>query len=551
MVRRVFHLVYKEIKGLHQAAYVLGMFAFGSQLLAIVRDRLLAHKFGAGVELDLYYTAFRIPDLLFVLFASMLSVYVLLPFVERSSDTQAKRELLSQVFTVFLIVYTVIASLLALLAPWYVPLVFPGFAEQAAELTLLLQILLLQPLFLGLSSIYGVITQLGHRFVLYALSPLLYNTGIIAGIVFLYPFLGLPGLALGVVFGAILHALVQLPFVRHSELSFTAVSSIDWRFMRELITTAIPRALTLSLNQLVLLFFVGVATTFAAGSVAVFQLAYNIQSVPLAVIGMSYSVAAFPTLSHLFAQQQRERFNAQIITAMRHVIFWSVPIIGLIIVLRAHIVRVLLGSGQFDWADTRLTAAILSVFAISLGAQALLLLLVRALYAGGRTSLPLLMTVASSMIAIAAAFIGLTWWNGNPAAQVWVQEVMRLESLVGVEIIILAGAFGIGQIVQLVLMLITARYVFQTPVGQVIGLSLRAVAAAFAGGLAAYFTLNFVVEGINQDTLIGITLQGATAAIAGVAAIWATYAISRTPELSEIASSFRLKLLKTDVVGKQ
>ncbi|NEN93569.1 MAG: oligosaccharide flippase family protein, partial [Okeania sp. SIO3H1] len=377
MVSRVFHLVYKEVKGLHQAAYVLGLFAFGSQLLAIVRDRLLAHTFGAGIELDLYYTAFRIPDLLFVLFASVLSVYVLLPFVDRANQLSDKRALLAQVFTLFLIVYTVLACVLAFLAPWYVPVLFPGMAVYAAELTVLLQILLVQPLLLGLSSICGVITQLSKRFVLYALSPLLYNIGIIVGIVFFYPSFGLPGLVGGVVVGALGHMLVQLPFVRASELSFGVVRTFDWPLIRELVTVAIPRAITLSVNQLVLLLFIGIATTFTVGSVSVFQFAYNIQSVPLAIIGMSYSVAAFPTLSHLFAKQERARFNEQIITAMRHILFWSVPIIGLVVVLRAHIVRVLLGSGAFDWTDTRLTAAVLAVFAVSLAAQALLLLLIR------------------------------------------------------------------------------------------------------------------------------------------------------------------------------
>ena len=77
MVKRVFNFVYREVRGLHQAAYILALFAFGSQILAVVRDRLLAHTFGAGTELDLYYAAFRIPDLLFVLFASVLSVYIL------------------------------------------------------------------------------------------------------------------------------------------------------------------------------------------------------------------------------------------------------------------------------------------------------------------------------------------------------------------------------------------------------------------------------------------------------------------------------------------
>jgi len=551
MVSRVFHLVYKEIKGLHQAAYVLGLFAFGSQLLAIVRDRMLAHIFGAGVELDLYYAAFRIPDLLFVLFASMLSVYILLPFVESAEDQVRKRELLSQVFTVFLFGYTAIAALLALLAPLYVPMVFPGYAERAAELTILLQILLLQPLFLGISSICGVVTQMGHRFVLYALSPILYNLGIIIGIAALYPLLGLPGLVIGVVMGAVLHMLVQVPFVRRSSLVFTAVKRIEWSFIKTLMLTAIPRSLTLSLNQLVLLLFVAIATTFAAGSVSVLQFAYNIQSVPLAVIGMSYSVAAFPSLSHLFATKETERFNTQIITAMRHIIFWSVPIVGLIVVLRAHIVRVLLGSGQFDWADTRLTAAILAVFAISLAAQALLLLLVRALYAGGRTALPLLMTICSSAVAIVAAFVGLYWWEAHPSVHIILQEVMRLESLIGVEIVVLATAYTLGQLVQLGLLLFTAHRVFGTPVRYIRGLAWRATVASFAGGLAAYATLQFVVQGVNQETFIGIALQGAVAAIIGFFTIWLVYALFKTPELHEINRSFKLRLFKTDVIAKQ
>jgi putative peptidoglycan lipid II flippase len=164
MVRRVFHFVYREVRGLHQAAYILALFTLGSQVLALVRDRLFAHTFGAGSELDVYYAAFRIPDLLFVLFASVLSVYVLLPFVTGSrrdpSDTNENQttavgsELLSSVFSVFLIGYVLVALVLAWTAPWYVPIVFPGFVEFQAELILLQQILLLQPLLLGLSNLW-------------------------------------------------------------------------------------------------------------------------------------------------------------------------------------------------------------------------------------------------------------------------------------------------------------------------------------------------------------------------------------------------------------
>lgn len=152
MVRRVFSFVYKEVRGLHQAAYILAFFAFGSQILAIVRDRLLAHNFGAGIELDLYYAAFRIPDLLFVLFASVLSVYVLLPFVNKASQTRgtdAGAAILSQVFTLFLIVYVAISAIIIVAAPLLVAYLFPGFAEQSSELVLLIRILLYSHFYLA------------------------------------------------------------------------------------------------------------------------------------------------------------------------------------------------------------------------------------------------------------------------------------------------------------------------------------------------------------------------------------------------------------------
>jgi len=546
MVSRAFHFVYKEIKGLHQAAYILAIFAFGSQLLAIVRDRMLAHTFGAGAELDLYYVAFRIPDLLFVLFASVLSIYVLLPFVERVTMTDAKRSVLSQVFTLFLLVYTGLAVVLAALAPWYVPYVFPGYAEQSATLTVLIQILLLQPLLLGISSICGVVTQMHHRFVLYAISPLLYNVGIIFGLVALYPFFGLPGLVSGVVIGALGHVLIQVPYVRNSPFAFTATFNFDWGQVRQMLFVALPRALTLSLNQLVLLLFISIATTLTVGSVSVFQFAFNIQSVPLAIIGMSYSVAAFPTLSHLHAARNQLGFNAQLMTALRHIMFWSIPIIGLVIVLRAHVVRVLLGSGEFDWSDTRLTAAVLAMFVVSLAAQAALLLIVRAFYAGGRTLLPLLYTLISSGVAVVVAYAGLWYWQQSASLQVAIATIFRLEAVPGAEVLVLAAAFTVGQLLLIVMLLSQARYTFALSVRPLGRLLLHAVSASAAGGMVAYAMLRFVVEGVNQNVFVGIALQGVVAGVAGLVTIITVYHILQTQELTETVHSFRKKMRQTD-----
>lgn len=544
MVGRMLTVVFKEVRGLHQAAYILALFAIASQCLAIVRDRLFAHVFGAGPELDLYYAAFRIPDFLYVLFASVLSIYVLLPFVNRATNEEgaaAGAAILSQVFTIFLVSFSVVAAVLAALAPWYVPGLFPGFAGSYSQLIPLIQLLLLQAFLLGISNLCGVITQAANRFILFAVSPLLYNLGIILGVLFLYPWFGLVGLVYGVIFGASLHLLVQLPFIRRSPLRFSITTVFDLSLLRRILLVAIPRGLTLSVNQLLLLLFTSLATTMAAGSVSVFQFAFNLQSVPLAVIGMSYSVAAFPTLAKLLAEKRQLEFNQQLLAALRHVIFWSAPIMALIVVLRAQIVRVLLGSGAFDWADTRLTAAVLAIFVVSLFAQAALLLLIRALYAGGRTLIPLVVVAGSALVAVAGVFVFREVYLANDQYRTFFITLFRLDDVPGTEVLLLPTAYTLAQLLQLVALLLVSRSLFTISYRPLVRLFGQASLAALIGGIVSYGALQFVVEGVNQNTFIGIALQGAVAGVAGVVAVVLVYYVLRTAELQEIYQSFSHK----------
>ncbi len=554
MVKRVIELMYSEIRGLHQAAYILALFAFGSQILALIRDRLLAHNFGAGNELDLYYTAFRIPDLMFVLFASVLSVYVLLPFVTKAreeSGAKAGANILGQMFTVFIICYTLFALLLFIFAPYLVKILFPGFSADSETLVTLIRILLLQPLLLGVSSLLSVVTQLSQRFILYAISPLIYNIGIIFGIVFLYPIFGLVGLVGGVVIGAFGHMLVQLPLIIKSELSFGFVKKLDFVLLRSVFKVAIPRAITLSINQVVLLMFIGMATLMSVGSVSIFQFAYNLQSVPLVIIGMSYSVAAFPVLANLFAQNKRDIFNIHVYTALRHIIFWSFPIIALVIVLRAQIVRVVLGSGAFDWNDTRLTAAMLSLFIIALTAQSFMLLLIRTFYAGGNTRLPLIIALIGASTAVTSAYILLNWFNTSDTLRSFLEVAFRLEGVSGTEVFVLALAFVIGVLIEMTILIIVATSMFGIK-WQGIGRQLmEAILAALAAGLSAYATLIFIVDGINQETFIGILLQGAIAGLVGVCSAIFVYHILKSKELEEIYGKHKSKLFKKDLIGPQ
>lgn len=554
MVRSVFTAVYSEIRGLHQAAYVLGIFTLGSQFLALIRDRLLAHQFGAGIELDLYYTAFRIPDFLYVLFASTLSVYVLIPFVAermRGSTSAPAQKLLTDIFSVFIFVYSVLALGVVFFAPLLVPILFPGYSAHTEELVPLIRILMLQPLLLGVSSLLSVITQYGHRFVLYAISPLVYNIGIIFGVVFLYPSLGLTGIVWGVVLGALGHLLIQIPFIIQSELRPSLTFALAWRDVRQVFFVSVPRALTLSLHQFVLLGFTGFASLMSVGSQSVFQFAWNLQSVPLAIVGVSYSVAAFPILASMYMKEAYEEFSKLIMNALRHILFWSLPIVALFIVVRAQFVRVILGSGEFDWNDTRLTAAVLALFALSLAAQAVHLLLVRALYATQNTRLPFYITLLSTALAIVGALGFHSLIQSHEGFRDLLALLMRLNDVPGIEVLALPLGYSSALIVESVLLVVLAKKELFISIRILLASLGRGIVAAFVAGFCAYTTLNFYVTGIETDTLLAIFLQGLLASVAGGVGALITYYLLRSPELGEAYSAIHKKLFKTAPVGPQ
>ncbi len=554
MVQKVLHAVYREVRGLHQAAYVLALFTIGSQFLALIRDRLLAHQFGAGIELDLYYTAFRIPDILYVLFASALSVYVLIPFISKRKEgtsTDYARELLSQVFSLFIIVYTIFALSLMVFAPKIVFYFFPGFIEHTDTLVVLIRILLIQPLLLGVSSLFGVITQLEHRFILYAISPLIYNAGIIVGLLFLYPYIGVAGLAIGVVLGALGHVCIQIPFIVKSPLAPRFVYTFVSRDVRAVLQSSVTRAVTLSLHQIVLFGLIGFASLMAVGSVSVFQFAFNLQSVPLAIIGVSYSVAAFPLLAQLYAEKKMHALSENIIITIRHILFWSLPATALFIVIRAQFVRVVLGTGAFDWNDTRLTAAILALCIVSLASQAIHLLLVRALYAVENTKLPLYVTLFSSTLALVLATVFYSVIITHGEFYAFLQSVMRLEGVEGIEVLALPLGYSLALIVHSFVLLFLAQKELHISIKSLIQPFLQSFISALFAGYVAYTWLNFFVTTSTTDTLVTIFIQGSIAGFLGCAGYVLAQRLFRNTELLEIFKTLERRFTKSDIVVPQ
>ncbi len=556
MVQRIFNILNKEFTGLHQAAYLLGLFALFSQILALVRDRLLAYFFGASGTLDVYYAAFRIPDLIFVSIASFVSVTVLIPFLAGKIDFEKKdgkvdaHKFMSDIFTVFIIVIIALTSIIFLLVPLLSGLIAPGFSvEQKKEFIILTRILLASPILLGLSSMLGSVTQVYRKFFIYAGAPILYNIGIIIGIIFLYPIFGIYGVAVGVIIGALLHFLIQIPIVIAHGLMPRFSLHVNFTEIKKVVLLSFPRTIALSSNQLTLIVLIAIASFMIDGSISIFNFSFNLQSVPLSVIGVSYSIAAFPTLARLFSKGRREAFCKNIIIASRHIIFWSIPAIILFIVLRAQIVRTILGSGQFDWADTRLTAASLAVFSVSILAQSLQLLFVRGYYAAGKTKIPLFINISSSAFTILLGFLLVHTFQVVPFFRYFIESLLRIDDIAGSSIVMLPLAYSTGIIINAGLL-----WFFFTRDFKEFSLSLEktfahSFAASIIMGFVAYRFLVLFGGIFDLNTLYGVFLQGFLAGILGILSGIFIMILLGNQEIGEIGYSIKHKLSRVNVVA--
>lgn len=552
MGNRILKLFHQEIAGVHQAAFLIGFFTFLSQVLALVRDRILAGQFGAGLTLDIYYAAFRIPDLIYAAVASLVSISVLIPFFSGIFEQKKEEaaQLMSSIFTVFLTLMVIVSGICWIFMPHFTSFLMPGMKDPAvlAELTYLARLLLLQPICLGISNLLGVITQISKRFFLYALSPILYNVSIIVGIVFFYPYLGITGIVAGVILGGILHFLIQVPFVGSRGLLPRITFKVDWKAVWEMFKLSIPRTLTLSATNLELIFLTSFASLVTTGSIAIFSFSNSLQSVPFAIVGVSYALAAFPTLSAFIARGERTAFIEHVTTAARHIVFWSIPITALFIVLRAQIVRVILGSGSFNWDNTRLTAACLALFTISLVAQGLELLFIRAYYAAGMTKKPLLASLFSSVITIGAPFLLILAFNEYPMFKYFVESTFRVEDIPGAAVLMLPLGFSLGTIINALILWVMFERDFGSLRSQVGKAIFSSFSAAVIGGFVAYSSLNVVDNFLNLDTFSGIFTQGALAGIAGIVATILIFKLLGSIELHEVWKTLNQKLTRNKVV---
>ncbi|NIP32796.1 murein biosynthesis integral membrane protein MurJ [Candidatus Saccharibacteria bacterium] len=524
------------------AAVIVAAASLASRLLGVLRDRILAGEFGAGSELDIYYAAFRLPDLVYSLIvAGALSAGFIPIFAELVNGHKHPRNawrVANGVLNILVVGLAILCALLAIFAPWIIPVITPGFDSEKLELTILLsRIMFLSPFFLGLSAVFGGILQTYKRFILYSFAPIFYNVGIIIGALFFVDIWGLKGLAIGVVIGAFLHMAVQIPGAYILGWRYQATMPWQDKNIIKIGKMMVPRVMSLAVNNINLIIITAIASTLAAGSIAVFNLANNLQYFPIGIIGFSFAIAAFPTISEFAAEKSWVKYKKAFSNTVRDILFFIIPASVIFLLLRAQIVRVVLGYGQFTWEDTILTADALAFFALSLFAQSILPLLVRMFFAIKDTTIPFLSAFVSVLL--------------NVILSLW---LINYFGVVG-----LALAFSISSIFNVVLLWIILRakvgYLYEYPI---IRSLYKISVAALAMGLVIQVSKIVIEPFLNMQKFWGIFTQGAFAAILGLLVYGAICLILRSPEMLNFKASVQRRLFKKyykpkegiDIAGK-
>jgi putative peptidoglycan lipid II flippase len=364
--------------------------------------------------------------------------------------------------------------------------------------------------------------------------------------------MGVLGLAIGVIFGAVMHFLVQVPIVVKHNFFPKFHWNINWREIIHVVKLSAPRTLALSCNSLAFIFLIAMASTLKEGSISLFTFAYNLQSVPVGIIGISYSVAAFPILVKSFSMKDMDNFIGQIMIAAKQIIFWSLPIITLIIVLRAQIVRVVLGSSTFSWSDTRLTAASAALFIISLASQGLVLLFVRGYYAAGNTKKPLFINVSSSIMVIVFAYLLIFIFRHYPSILTKLEILLRVKDVPGTIMLALPFAYALGSLLNFFLIWIMFKkdFLYNNKINIFKGF-IESLTSAIVMGIVAYIFLGVFSNMFNLDTGKGIFLQGFLSGIIGIASGVSVLFILKNKELFDIIHALKNKFWRNRVIAPE
>ncbi len=489
-----------NVNHIARSTIVIAVFSMLAKVLGLARDAIFSHQFGTGAIVDAYFAAFRIPDFVFnllilgtfsVAFIPIFSEYLL-------KDEEKANELANSIINVTLLLILSLSVLALIFINPLVSAIAPGFTGEARDLTKkFTELFLLSPIFLTLSSITSSMLNTHKRFAVVSAAPLVYNGSIILGVVWFYPHLGPTGLALGVVLGAFLHFTIQVPALYKLGFRYAAKINTNQPGFTQFWRLYWPRIFSMGTAQVTLLIASIFGSFLGTGALATFYYANNLQGVFLSIFAVSAALAVFPVMSDLYNEKDIHGFKHVIAKTTIQILYFIIPLSVLMLILRAQIVRLVLGIGQntnFTFADTRIVAATLGLFVISLFAQGLITLYTRAFYAMQNTMIPVIISFVTIAVNLIATLL-LVHKFGVPG---------------------LAIAFSITSVIELIILATELHHRIGNLHDEylIVNTTKILISSIFAG-IATYISLYLIAPFVNTHKYFGLLGQGLGAALIG------------------------------------
>lgn len=433
------NLLFKQQSSILSGAVVISLMLLASAVLGLVKKRLYASIITPGPELDVFFAAFKLPDITFQLLVGGALNAAFIPVFSDLISRKDKKEswlFVSNVVNTVVLFSVILGVIFFVFAPKITFLVGVGFtSEENLVLVNVIRILILAPIILGISSFIAGTLQSFKRFFLPFLSPVIYNLGAIFGVVVLYPFWGIYGAAVGVLFGAIGHLLIQIPALFHLGFRYRLNLNLKDVSLRKVVKLSVPRTIGSGVEQIKQLLYINLGSILPRGSISIFDLGQSIAVLPVSIIGVSFAQASLPEMATLYAKKDYKKLSSTFLSTFNQILFFTVPICVALIVLKIPVVRLIYGAGNFSWDDTVLTAWVMAAFSVGTVFQAVNNLLIRLYFAMQETKLPVIIGIISILVGLASAIIIVLYFPyigiKGLAATISIASILEFMLLVG------------------------------------------------------------------------------------------------------------------------
>lgn len=504
-------ILHREQKSIGWATVEMIVLVFITKILALLKMGLIAGHFGAGRELDLFYMANTIPELIFNVIAVGSINAALIPTFSQCLNKEGERvaaRFFQQILVWAIGAFTVVAAVMFIFAPQLIELsysaniggVTTAFTPEETTLAVnMMRIMLVSPIFLGVSSVISAYLLLRQRFFMTRLAPLVYNIGTIIGVVGFVPLFNnsVKGLAYGIVFASALHLLVQIPtLVRVVKFEGLRKIQVPKLYLKRMGKLALPRMLTVAAGQIGGVIRNVFAFNLTPGSLSALQFGRNLYPIAVDVFGTTTAEAIYPKLSSLGAEGKKKELAALVKKGLQQLLFLTLPITVMMLVLRLPIVRFaygLMGPG-FGWEDSVMTSWVLFFLVFLIVSESLDAVVVRGFYALSDTITPFLVSLIYLVLNLVLGYFLVVFFsNFNTYSLIQPYGALGLKTLLGY---------------------------FTTPGGSAVAIGGLAFASAIARGIEATVLtgiLNKRVKFLDREALVSIGKKIFSSVVMGMA----------------------------------